>query len=93
MPYNIIPESDVYLLIMRSRLPGAIRFQKWVCEEVLPSIRKHGGYLTPDKIDEILDDPDTIIKLATNLKNERNKQLALAETNSDNVRTIYYDSD
>lgn len=41
---NIIPESDVYRLIMRSRLPSAERFQDWVCEEVLPSIRKTGAY-------------------------------------------------
>lgn len=41
---NIIPESDVYRLVMRSNLPSAERFQDWVCEEVLPSIRKTGGY-------------------------------------------------
>lgn len=43
-PYNIIPESDVYRLIMRSNLPNAERFQDWVCEDILPSIRKTGGY-------------------------------------------------
>ena len=43
-----IPEKDVYRLIMRSNLPNAEQFQDWVCDEVLPSIRKHGGYLTPD---------------------------------------------
>lgn len=43
-PYNIIPESDVYRLVMRSNLPDAERFQDWVVEEVLPSIRKTGGY-------------------------------------------------
>ena len=42
-----IPEKDVYRLIMRSNLPNAEQFQDWVCDEVLPSIRKHGGYLTP----------------------------------------------
>lgn len=42
MPYNIIPESDVYRLVMRSNLPNAVTFQDWVCEEVLPSIRKTG---------------------------------------------------
>lgn len=49
-PYNIIPESDVYRLVMRSNLPDAERFQDWVVEEVLPSIRKHGAYLTPAKL-------------------------------------------
>lgn len=43
-PYNIIPESDVYRLVMRSNLESAERFQDWVCEEVLPSIRKTGSY-------------------------------------------------
>ena len=43
-PYNIIPESDVYRLIMRSNLPNAERFQDWVTEDVLPSIRKTGNY-------------------------------------------------
>lgn len=44
---NIIPERDVYRLIMKSKLPQAERFEEWVVGEVLPSIRKHGGYLTP----------------------------------------------
>ena len=65
-----IPEKDVYRLIMRSNLPNAEQFQDWVCYEVLPSIRKHGGYLTPDKIEEVLSNPDTIIRLAMQLKNE-----------------------
>lgn len=43
-PYNIIPESDVYRLVMRSNLPAAVDFQDWICEEVIPSIRKNGGY-------------------------------------------------
>lgn len=61
-PYNIIPESDVYRLIMRSNLKNedVERFQTWVVEEVLPAIRKHGGYLTPAKLEEALTDPDTI---------------------------------
>ena len=44
-PYNIIPESDVYRLVMRSNLPKAIEFQDWICEEVIPSLRKTGGYM------------------------------------------------
>nr|DAV48497.1 MAG TPA: repressor domain protein [Caudoviricetes sp.] len=69
-----IPEKDVYRLIMRSNLPNAEQFQDWVCDEVLPSIRKHGGYLTPDKIEEVLSNPDTIIRLAMQLKDERSKR-------------------
>ena len=57
---NIIPESDVYRLVMRSNLPGAVEFQDWVCEEVIPTIRKSGGYLAtkPD------DTPETILARA-----------------------------
>lgn len=69
-----IPEKDVYRLIMRSNLPNAEQFQDWVCDEVLPSIRKHGGYLTPDKIEEVLSNPDTIIRLVMQLKDEQSKR-------------------
>ncbi|MFS1514590.1 phage antirepressor [Chengkuizengella sp. SCS-71B] len=74
---NLIPEGDLYRLIARSKLPSAEQFEKWVFEEVLPSIRKHGGYLTPEKVEEALLNPDTLIQLATKLKEEReiNKQL------------------
>lgn len=68
---NLINESDVYRLIVRSKLPSAEKFEEWVFDEVLPSIREHGAYLTDVKIEEVLTDPDTIIKLATQLKEER----------------------
>ncbi|WP_243546194.1 BRO family protein [Pseudodesulfovibrio tunisiensis] len=73
---KIIPERDVYRLIMRSKLPAAERFEEWVVGEVLPTIRKHGAYMTPEKIEEALLNPDTIIRLATDLKTERQKRLA-----------------
>lgn len=79
---TIIPERDVYRLIMRSKLPGAERFEEWVVGEVLPSIRKHGAYLSPSKIEEVLSDPDTIIRLATTLKQEK-EQRAIAEAERD----------
>ena len=55
-PYNIIPESDVYRLVMRSNLPRAVEFQDWICEEVIPSIRRSGGYLIakPDDTPEAI---------------------------------------
>lgn len=55
------------------------RFQSWVYGTVLPAIRKHGGYLTPEKVEEVLLSPDTIIRLATDLKNERLHRIALEE--------------
>lgn len=75
----VINESGLYSLIMASKLPTAKQFKRWVTNEVLPAIRKHGGYLTPEKIEEALLNPDTIIKLASQLKIEREKRLA-AET-------------
>lgn len=52
-----IAEKDVYRLIMRSNLPDAEKFQDWVCDEVLPTIRKHGAYMTQDVIERTLQDP------------------------------------
>lgn len=71
----IINESGLYSLVLSSKLPSAKQFKHWVTSEVLPSIRKHGGYLTPAKIEEALLNPDTIIKLATELKQERAKRI------------------
>ncbi len=68
---TIIDEAGLYSLVMRAKTEKAEAFQEWVTSEVLPAIRKHGGYLTADKIEQALTDPDTIIKLATTLKEER----------------------
>lgn len=70
-----IPEKDVYRLIMRSNLPNAEQFQDWVCDEVLPSIRKHGIYATDNVIDQILNNPDFGIELLTKLKEERSARI------------------
>ena len=71
---TVISESGVYSLVFSSKLPKAKEFKHWVTSEVLPAIRKHGGYLSPEKIEEVLSDPDTIIKLATTLKEEQAKR-------------------
>lgn len=68
---TVINESGLYSLIMSSKLPTAKKFKHWVTSEVLPAIRKHGGYLTPEKVEEALLTPDFLIKLATELKVER----------------------
>lgn len=68
---TLINESGLYSLILSSKLPTAKKFKRWVTSEVLPAIRKHGAYLTEQKVEEILTNPDTIIKLATQLKEER----------------------
>ena len=69
----VVNESGLYTAIMGSVRPGAKDFKRWVTSEVLPSIRKHGAYLTESKIEEILTSPDMIIRLATDLKNERER--------------------
>ena len=75
MNVDLITESGVYSLIFSSKLPKAKKFKRWVTSEVLPAIRKHGAYMTDEKIEEVLTDPDTIIKLATQLKDERQQRL------------------
>ena len=75
---TIINESGLYDVILDSRKPQARRFRHWITSEVLPAIRKHGGYLTEQKIEEVLLNPDTIIQLAQNLKAEQEKR-AIAE--------------
>lgn len=73
----IINESGLYNVILRSDKPQAKSFRKWVTSEVLPSIRKKGVYLTDEKIEEMLLNPDTIIKLASELKKERKEKREL----------------
>lgn len=87
---NFIPESDVYRLIVSSKLPTAERFEKWVFEDVLPSIRKHGGYLTAEMRDQVLSDPDTLIRLATELKAERAEKLRLQSENEQNAPKVLF---
>lgn len=90
---NIINESGLYNVILRSDKPEAKEFKRWITHEVIPSIRKHGAYLTPEKVEEALLNPDVIIKLATDLKNERErtKQLA-AKVELDKPKVIFADS-
>ena len=74
---SYIPEGDVYRLITHSKLPSAEKFEVWVFDEVLPSIRQYGAYLTPDTLEKAILNPDFIIQLATSLKEyqEENKNL------------------
>lgn len=76
---TIINESGLYSLALSSKLPKAKEFKRWITKEVIPSIRKHGGYLTPAKIEEVLSNPDTIIKLATELKKLRTENQMQAQ--------------
>lgn len=89
----LINESGLYSLILSSKLPSAKEFKHWITSEVLPSIRRHGAYLTDDMVEKVLTDPDTIIRLAQQIK-EAKAQLAQAE---DTIRLMepkaaYYDA-
>lgn len=74
---TVVSESGLYNVILRSDKPEARTFKRWVTHEVLPTIRKHGTFLTPQKIEEVLLNPDTIISLATQLKAEQEQRRAL----------------
>ena len=84
---NFVSEGDIYRLAAKSQLPGAEAFESWIFDEVLPSVSKHGGYITPQKIEEALLNPDTLIRLAQNLKDEQQKRIA-AETNAFQMQEI-----
>ena len=78
---SFIPESDIYRLVFSSKLPTAEKFTDWVTTEVLPSIRKHGAYMTPDTMQRFIADPDFAIGLLTALKDEQAKSRAMEAEN------------
>lgn len=75
---TVISEAGLYSIVLTSRKPEAKAFKRWITHEVIPSIRKHGAYMTPDTIEKTLTNPDFIIQLATKLKEEQEARL-LAE--------------
>lgn len=78
----VINESGLYSLILSSKMPNAKKFKHWVTAEVLPSIRKHGAYMTPETLEQAILNPDTMIRLCTALKDEQDKNKALQAANS-----------
>lgn len=90
---TIISESGLYNVILRSDKPEAKPFRKWVTSEVLPTIRRHGMYATPDTVEQMLADPDTAIKLLTTLKEERAARMALeAQAEADKPKVLFADA-
>lgn len=86
---TFIDEGNLYQVIFQSRKPNASKFKEWVCYEVLPSIRKHGAYMTAQTIEDVLKNPDLIIGMATELKKEQeaNKKLQVeAKENEPKVK-------
>lgn len=90
---TFINEQNLYKVIMRSDKPQAEPFQDWVCGEVLPSIRKHGAYMTNDTLEKALTSPDFLIQLATNLKEEQQKRIeAEQKIRSDAPKVLFADA-
>ncbi len=90
---NIISESGLYNVILLSRKPEAKKFKRWVTHEVLPTIRKHGAYVTPAKLEEIMNDPDAWIKVLTALKEERSaKERLQLEAAENKPKVVFADA-
>lgn len=85
---NLVTESGLYYFTLRSNKPEARRFQKWVTSDVLPSIRKHGAYLTTPTIESVIADPDNFIQLAIALRDEREKRKQVEKSN-ETLRTSH----
>jgi anti-repressor protein len=83
-----ITESNLYRCVFQSRRPDAEKFQDWVCEYVIPSIRKNGAYMTNDTLEKALSSPDFLIQLATKLKTEQAKNKLLECANQDKLKII-----
>lgn len=84
---NFVNEDGLYDVILDSRKPEAKAFRKWVTSEVLPTIRKHGMYATAEKIEQMLQDPENMIKVLTTLKEEREQRIA-AEAKAAQLQAI-----
>ena len=90
---NFIPEGDVYRLIIRSKLPAAEKFELWVFDEVIPTIRKTGGYMTDSLLERIQKEPAVIVEFAQALILEKNRVKALeCELNTAKPKADYYDA-
>lgn len=87
---SLITEGDMYRLITNSELPQAEKFEEWVFDEVLPSIRKHGAYMTENTLEKALTSPDFLIQLATNLKEEQERRRLLEEEKARNAPKVIF---
>lgn len=90
---TIVNESGLYSLVLGSRKPEAKQFKRWVTHDVIPSIRKHGAYMTPDTLENMISSPEFGIRLLTALKDEREKSARLAaQIESDRPKIDYYNT-
>lgn len=90
---TIVSEAGLYSLVLRSRKSEAKEFKRWITHEVLPTLRKHGAYMTPETLEKTLTNPDFIIRLATELKQEQERRQTLeAQAAIDRPKTIFADA-
>lgn len=90
---NFVTEDGLYDAILDSRKPEAKKFRKWVTSEVLPSIRKHGAYMTNETLEKALTSPDFLIQLAINLKEEKQKRIeAESKIQQDAPKVLFADA-
>jgi anti-repressor protein len=90
---TVVSESGLYNVILRSDKPEAKKFKRWVTHEVLPTIRRHGAYVTPAKLEELMNDPDSWIKVLTALKEERTaKERLQLEAAENKPKVIFADA-
>lgn len=90
---NIVSESGLYSVILRSDKPEAKEFKRWVTHEVLPKIRRHGAYIITSKLEEIMNESDSWIKLLTALKKERQEKERLQlQTAEDKPKVVFADT-
>jgi anti-repressor protein len=90
---QVLFEQGVYFYLARCDKPAALPFQRKIAGEILPSIRKYGAYMTPQKIEEVLTNPDMVIELAQILKREQAKARELAaQVEKDRPKVLFADS-
>lgn len=90
---DFIPENIFYRLAMKAKNAIAEAFQAKIADEVIPSIRRNGAYMTPDTIEKLISNPDTIIQIATALKEEQSKRKALeTQAEADRPKVLFADS-
>lgn len=90
---TFIPESDLYRLVFSSKLPTAEKFTDWVTKDILPTIRKHGMYATPEMAERMLNDPDVMIRILQELKTEREQRKTLEQkVEQDKPKVLFSDA-
>lgn len=87
---TLINESGLYSLVLSSKLPRAKAFKRWVTSEVIPSIRKRGVYATPQAAEQMLKDPDVMIRALQELKAERQKRQQLEQKQKEDAPKVIF---